>query len=105
MSVAEIGDVVGGSVYGAGDTPATAPATLDASDVQPGGLFAALAGEHVDGHDFAWKALAAGASAVIASRPVEEPCIVVDHVTAALARLATHVLGRLNPVVIAITGS
>ena len=105
MSVAEIGDVVSGQVYGAGDTPVTAPATLDSRDVQPGGLFAALAGEHVDGHDFAGKALAAGASAVIASRPVEEPCIVVDDVTAALARLATHVLGRLDPVVIAITGS
>ncbi len=105
MSIAEIGDVVGGQVRGAGDTPVTAPATLDSHDVQPGGLFAALPGEHVDGHDFAGKALAAGASAVLASRPVDDPCIVVDDVTAALARLATHVLGRLDPVVIAITGS
>ncbi len=105
MSIAEIGDVVDGQVHGAGDTPVTAPATIDSRDLQPGGLFAALPGEHVDGHDFAGKALAAGASAVLASRPVDDPCIVVDDVTAALARLATHVLGRLDPVVIAITGS
>lgn len=105
MSIAEIGEVVGGQVHGAGDAPVTAPATLDSRDVQPGGLFAALPGVHADGHDFAGRALAAGAAAVLASRPVDEPCIVVDDVTAALARLATHVLGRLDPVVIAITGS
>ena len=105
MMVSEIADVVGGRVHGDALMPVTAPVTIDSRDVQPGGLFAALDGEHVDGHDFAGKALAAGASAVIASRPVDEPCIVVDDVTMALARLATHVLGRLDPVVVAITGS
>lgn len=105
MLVSEIADVVGGQVHGDALMPVTAPVTIDSRDVQPGGLFAALDGEHVDGHDFAGKALAAGASAVIASRPVDEPCIVVDDVTMALARLATHVLGRLDPVVVAITGS
>ena len=105
MSLAEIADVVGGQVHGDATTSVTAPATIDSRDVQPGGLFAALDGEHVDGHDFAARALAAGAAAVLASRPVDEPCIVVDDVTVALAQLATHVLGRIDPVVIAITGS
>ena len=105
MSVAEIADVVGGQVHGDGTTSVTAPATLDSRDVQTGGLFAALDGEHVDGHDFAAQALVAGAAAVLASRPVDEPCIVVGDVTEALAQLATHVLGRIDPVVIAITGS
>jgi UDP-N-acetylmuramoyl-tripeptide--D-alanyl-D-alanine ligase len=105
MSLAEIADVVGGQVHGDATTSIIAPATLDSRDVQPGGLFAALDGEHVDGHDFAAQALAAGASAVLASRPIDEPCVVVDDVTAALAQLATHVLGRIDPVVIAITGS
>ncbi|MFZ0141662.1 MAG: UDP-N-acetylmuramoyl-tripeptide--D-alanyl-D-alanine ligase [Aeromicrobium sp.] len=105
MSVAEIADVVGGQVHGDATTSVTAPATLDSRDAQPGGLFAALDGEHVDGHDFAAQALAAGAAAVLASRPVDEPCIVVDDVTLALAQLAAHVLGRIDPVVIAITGS
>ncbi len=105
MSVADVAEVVGGQVHGDGSTPVIAPATLDSRDAQPGGLFAALAGEHVDGHDFAAQALAAGAAAVISSRPVDEPCIVVDDVTVALAQLATHVLGQLDPVVIAVTGS
>jgi UDP-N-acetylmuramoyl-tripeptide--D-alanyl-D-alanine ligase len=105
MSVDDVAGVVGGQVHGDGSMPVTAPATLDSRDVEPGALFVALAGEHVDGHDFAAQALEAGASAVLASRPVAEPCIVVDDVTAALARLATHVLGRLDPVVVAITGS
>jgi UDP-N-acetylmuramoyl-tripeptide--D-alanyl-D-alanine ligase len=105
MSLAEIADVVGGQVHGDATTSVTAPATLDSRDVQPGGLFAALDGEHVDGHDFAAQALSAGAAAVLAARPVDEPCIVVDDVTVALAQLATHVLGRIDPVVIAVTGS
>ena len=105
MSLAEIADVVGGQVHGDATTSVTAPATLDSREVQPGGLFAALDGEHVDGHDFAAQAIAAGAAAVLASRPVDEPCIVVDDVTVALAQLATHVLGRIDPVVVAITGS
>jgi UDP-N-acetylmuramoyl-tripeptide--D-alanyl-D-alanine ligase len=105
MSLTEIADVVGGVAHGDATTSVTAPATLDSRDVQPCGLFAALDGEHVDGHDFAAQALAAGASTVLASRPVDEPCIVVDDVTVALAHLATHVLGRIDPVVIAITGS
>ena len=105
MSVADVGEVVGGQVHGEGSTPITAPVAIDSRDVQTGGLFAALAGEHVDGHDFAAQALEAGAAAVLASRPVAEPCIVVEDVTQALARLATHVLRQLDPAVIAITGS
>jgi UDP-N-acetylmuramoyl-tripeptide--D-alanyl-D-alanine ligase len=103
MTLADIADAVGGKAHG--EALVTAAASIDSRDVDPGGLFVALAGEHVDGHDFAAQALAAGASAVLASRPVDEPCIVVDDVTVALARLATHVLGRLDAVVIAITGS
>lgn len=105
MSVADVARVVGGRVHGDGSLPVSAPPTLDSREVEPGALFAALAGEHVDGHDFAAQALDAGAAVVLASRPVAEPCIVVDDVTEALAHLATHVLGRLDPVVVAITGS
>jgi UDP-N-acetylmuramoyl-tripeptide--D-alanyl-D-alanine ligase len=103
MTLAEIAAAVGGEARG--EAIVTGPASIDSRDVDPGGLFVALAGEHVDGHDFAAQALAAGASAVLASRRVDEPCIVVDDVTVALARLASHVLSRLDPVVIAITGS
>ncbi|MFH1842892.1 MAG: UDP-N-acetylmuramoyl-tripeptide--D-alanyl-D-alanine ligase [bacterium] len=40
-------------------------ATLDSRDVQPGGLFVALAGEKVDGRDFVAAALANGAGAAL----------------------------------------
>ncbi len=105
MTLAEVAEVVGGVVHGDGSIALTGPATIDSRAVPAGGLFAALAGEHVDGHDFAEQALAAGAAAVLAARPVGTPCIVVEDVTGALARLAAHVLTRVDVVVVAITGS
>ncbi|MGH3473489.1 MAG: UDP-N-acetylmuramoyl-tripeptide--D-alanyl-D-alanine ligase [Aeromicrobium sp.] len=104
MSVSEIATVVGGVAYG--NAQVTAPASLDSRAVETGSLFVALAGEHVDGHDYVESAIENGAAAALTSRPVgDAPVVVVDDVTVALARLATHVLGRLDPVVIAITGS
>ena len=48
-------------------------------------LFVAFAGERVDGHDFAAAAVAAGAVAVLATRPVGVPgVVVVDDALAAL---------------------
>ena len=84
----------------------TGPVVIDSRDVTPGGLFAALPGERVDGHDFAAAAVAAGAVAVLASRPAGVPALLVPDVPAALARLAHAVLGRLPGVTVAgITGS
>jgi UDP-N-acetylmuramoyl-tripeptide--D-alanyl-D-alanine ligase len=85
----------------------TGPVVIDSRRVEPGGLFAALPGEHVDGHDFAPAAVAAGAAAVLASRPLPGiPAIVVPDVTAALAALAAAVLRRLPAATVAgITGS
>jgi UDP-N-acetylmuramoyl-tripeptide--D-alanyl-D-alanine ligase len=66
----------------------------------------AVAGERVDGHDLAAAAGAAGAAAVLGSRPTELPTVVVDDVTAALGLLARHVVDRLPEVVVlAMTGS
>ena len=83
-----------------------APATLDSRHVEPGGLFVALAGEHVDGHDYAARAVEAGAAAVLASRDTGVPSVVVPDVTAALGQLARHVLDEREDVqVVALTGS
>src|SRR5215831_10754747 len=90
------------------ETAVTGPVVIDSRRVTPGGLFAALPGEHVDGHDYAGAAVAAGAVAVLAARPLPEPvpAIVVPDVTAALAALASAVLRRLPGVTVAgITGS
>jgi UDP-N-acetylmuramoyl-tripeptide--D-alanyl-D-alanine ligase len=105
LSLAAVARAVDGVVHGDADLVVTAHASLDSRAVEPGGLFVALAGERVDGHDFVGAALGAGAVAVLASRPVEAPCVVVDDVTEALGRLARHVLDQLDADVVAITGS
>jgi UDP-N-acetylmuramoyl-tripeptide--D-alanyl-D-alanine ligase len=110
LSLAEIAAIVGGAVDGAADTTVTGPAFLDTRRPDHGGLFVAIAGEHVDGHDFAAAAVTGGAAAVIAERPTGVPTVVVTDVQAALHALAAEVLRQLrtaNPElrVVALTGS
>ncbi|MGY0235830.1 UDP-N-acetylmuramoyl-tripeptide--D-alanyl-D-alanine ligase [Longispora urticae] len=81
------------------------PVVMDSRQVAPGGLFCAFDGEHADGHAFAGAAVAAGAVAVLASRPVGVPAVVVEDVQTALGRLAAGVLRELPAVVVAVTGS
>lgn len=106
MTLAEIAAAVGGASYGDPDTTISAPAFLDSRSPEPDGLFVAIAGERVDGHDYADKALAGGAAAVLGSRPTSGPTVVVDDPVVALGRLARHVRDRLDDLtVIAMTGS
>lgn len=121
LSVAEIAAITGGSVIpdsksesGITDISTyepviTGPVVIDSRKAAPGALFAALSGERVDGHDYAAVAVAAGAAAVLAARPLPgagAPVIVVPDVTVALGRLARAALDRLpHSVVAAITGS
>jgi UDP-N-acetylmuramoyl-tripeptide--D-alanyl-D-alanine ligase len=82
------------------------PVVIDSRDVRAGSLFAALPGERVDGHDFAAAAIRSGAVAVLATRPVGVPALIVDDVPAALARLARAVVDRVPGLeIIGITGS
>lgn len=107
LSLAEIAAVVGGQTYDIPDpaVQVTGPVVRDSREVEPGSLFVAFAGEHVDGHDFAEAVVAAGAVAVLASRPVGVPAIVVADVQAALGALARHVVERLGATLVALTGS
>jgi UDP-N-acetylmuramoyl-tripeptide--D-alanyl-D-alanine ligase len=107
LTLAEVAHVVGGSTHDIPDSAVrvTGPVVRDSRDVVPGALFVAFAGERVDGHDFAAGAVADGAAAVLAARPVGVPAIVVDDVQAALGRLAQHVIERLGATVVALTGS
>ena len=45
--------------------------TCDSREVTAGSLFVAIAGSEVDGHDYIDEALAAGATVVVQSRPLE----------------------------------
>ena len=69
-TVAEITAAVGGTLHG-GDPAAIVdgPVEYDSRKVAPGGLFVAFAGAKVDAHEFAAKAVADGAVAVLGSRP------------------------------------
>ncbi len=110
MTLAEIAEVVGGSVVN-DDAGArvTAPAFVDSRITEQGGLFVAVAGQRVDGHDFADAAMSAGAAAVLSSRDTGKPGVVVDDVVGGLASLARHVLEALREHeglrVVALTGS
>jgi len=59
-------------IRGNPNTPITSIAT-DSRRVQPGAAFFCLRGQHVDGHDFARAAVAAGATAVIGRRNLDVP--------------------------------
>ncbi len=79
---------------------------IDSRQAQPNVLFAALPGERTDGHDHAGDAMAAGAVAILAKRPVTQPAVVVPDVEAAMGALAGYVLRRTPQArVIALTGS
>ncbi|GAB3976028.1 UDP-N-acetylmuramoyl-tripeptide--D-alanyl-D-alanine ligase [Actinoallomurus acanthiterrae] len=107
LTLEEIARAVGGTVHGtAGPGPTiTGPVVIDSREVTAGALFTAIVGARSDGHDYADAVYAAGASAVLGSRAVDGPCVVVDDVVAALTELAVFVRSRLEPLVIGLTGS
>jgi UDP-N-acetylmuramoyl-L-alanyl-D-glutamate--2,6-diaminopimelate ligase len=72
--LAAAGQLRGVAGPGAADLPAVAVHGLayDSRRVVPGGIFVAVPGGHVDGHAYAPAAVAAGATVVIAERPVAE---------------------------------
>ncbi|MGW7265540.1 UDP-N-acetylmuramoyl-tripeptide--D-alanyl-D-alanine ligase [Streptomyces sp. NPDC054842] len=107
LSLAEIAAVVGGQTHDIPDpaVQVTGPVVRDSREVEPGSLFVAFVGERADGHDYARAVVGAGAVAVLASRPVGVPAIVVDDVTSALGALARHVVERLGATLVALTGS
>ncbi|MFG2747807.1 UDP-N-acetylmuramoyl-tripeptide--D-alanyl-D-alanine ligase [Streptomyces xanthophaeus] len=107
FSLAEIADITGGRPHDIPDPSVriTGPVVIDSRQVEAGSLFAAFDGEHVDGHDYAVRAVEAGAAAVLAARPVGVPAVVVPDVEKALGALARAVVQRLGTDVVALTGS
>jgi UDP-N-acetylmuramoyl-tripeptide--D-alanyl-D-alanine ligase len=106
LTLAQIARITGGELRGDKDTVVTGDVVIDSRQVTRGGLFAAVKGEHADGHEFAPAATAAGAVAVLATRPVPVPSVLVADIPAALAALASFVAASLPAAQIAgITGS
>ena len=82
----------------------------DSRKVEAGTLFFAVPGDHVDGHDFAASAAAAGAIGIVAERElpgVEVPQLIVDRSRRALADAADAWYGRPSErlTVIGVTGT
>jgi UDP-N-acetylmuramoyl-tripeptide--D-alanyl-D-alanine ligase len=81
----------------------------DSREVVRGGVFFALRGAEMDGHRFVPDAMRRGAAAVVVERRLETPPgiaeILVPDTWKALFSLATFTLRRVNPLVVAVTGS
>jgi UDP-N-acetylmuramoyl-tripeptide--D-alanyl-D-alanine ligase len=107
LTLGEVAGIVDGRLVDADpSTPVTGSLEFDSRLVHPGGLFLALPGERVDGHDFVGAVTAAGAAASLVTRPVDGPSIEVADGFLALAALAGAVLQRLPDVtVVGVTGS
>jgi UDP-N-acetylmuramoyl-L-alanyl-D-glutamate--2,6-diaminopimelate ligase len=94
-TVAEIAArLPGASVFGDGAVEISG-ITVDSRRVEPGFLFAAVAGAREDGARFVPQAVAAGAAALLAGHPVDAglPCIVVPDPRAALGAASAACLG------------
>ncbi|MGH3621064.1 MAG: UDP-N-acetylmuramoyl-tripeptide--D-alanyl-D-alanine ligase, partial [Sciscionella sp.] len=133
LTLGEIAGIVGGRLTGVDDADevptVTGSVEFDSRRITSGGLFVAMPGERVDGHDFAAVAVAAGATGVLAARPLGPgiPTVVVPPVKSAptcsvalagdtggagaavlagLASLARGVVDRLPALtVVGVTGS
>lgn len=128
LTLAEIAEIVGGRLHATDGSPVvTGSIEFDTRKVTEGGLFLALPGERVDGHDFAAQAVASGAAGVLAGREVDAPAVIAPPVEtkhanayvlagdkngegaavlAALAKLARYVTDQLKDLtIVGITGS
>lgn len=81
--------------------------SIDARQVQAGGLFVALPGSRVDGHDFLAQARANGAAAALVERAVDDPLpqLQVADCQAALGQLGALNRAGFRQPLVAITGS
>ncbi|WP_067186813.1 UDP-N-acetylmuramoyl-tripeptide--D-alanyl-D-alanine ligase [Microtetraspora niveoalba] len=108
LPLARVAEIASGALTGMADARAVVrgPVVIDSRAVEPGSLFVAIKGERADGHDFAARACADGAVAVLASRPVEAPAVIVGDVVAALGALANAVVAEIPAAtVVGVTGS
>lgn len=104
-TLADIARWTGGRLIGADAT--VAAISTDTRAIATGALFVALRGERFDAHDFIAQAEAAGASAVMVSRPVDTalPQVHVADTQEALGELAAGLHQGRPAVVLALTGS
>ncbi|HWE90317.1 MAG TPA: UDP-N-acetylmuramoyl-tripeptide--D-alanyl-D-alanine ligase [Pseudonocardiaceae bacterium] len=90
LTLARIAELVGGRLDGTdaahGAELVTGAVEFDSRRIGPGDLFVAVPGERVDGHDFAARAVAAGAVGVLAARETGVPTVIVPPIEAGESR-------------------
>lgn len=106
LTISQISEVISGKIVGDGNKLISGAAFFDSREIVSNGIFLALKGENVDGHDFAISALKGGAGVVICTQESGDTCIVVPDVVEAVTKLAAHVRQMIPGMkVVAITGS
>lgn len=101
-----------GAVGDMGDRgdPVIEAVRIDSRAVVPGCLFVCVPGTRLDGHQFAGEAVAKGAAAILADRPLPglpqgTPILLVRDTVAALGKLARAWREQVGPKLVAVSGS
>lgn len=105
----ELNKVLSGKLFGVGDTRFDGVST-DTRKINKGELFVALRGPRYDANEFVSIAIENGATGVIVDKEVKIPAkgvfgIKVDDTRLALKKMAIYWRNKINPTLIAITGS
>lgn len=87
MTLGAIAEATGGTLVdgAAAHTVVSGSVEFDSRKVGDGGLFVAIPGARVDGHDFSEQAIAKGAVAMLGAHPTGVPAVIVPKVDAAAA--------------------
>ena len=83
-------------------------AVTDSREAAPGALFVCIPGSRVDGHEFVSAAVALGASAVLASKPLPlagVPVLLVEDTVKALGKVAALWRDKTRAKVVGVTGT
>lgn len=106
LTAHELAEIIEGKYFGTPNLKVSGEVIFDSRAATPGSIFAALAGEAQDGHEFIEDAIRNGAILALVARPVSGNHILVKDVLVALSKLAREVRRRLiNLKVVGITGS
>jgi UDP-N-acetylmuramoyl-tripeptide--D-alanyl-D-alanine ligase len=99
---AEIAEATGGVASSSFEAKGVA---FDSREIEPGDLFIAMKGDTTDGHRFAGQAIAAGASGMLVSEPIDTPHVLAPDTSCALEALAKASRARSTARIIGVTGS
>ncbi len=89
--------------------PEITQVVTDSRAASSGSLFVCIKGERVDGHDYARRALDAGAAGLLVEHEVEDvpaqKCVIVPDALDAMIRMGANYRAQFAPVVVGVTGS